>query len=511
MQLVPLQPPVTFVPIAPRVFNRYRHRIYTQQVVVDYVVQPLSRRLQLYIPPTKDQHNGSNLQRVNGSLTQWIPHQHPEGALYFRHIADNVFVDADLYDPVVLARLTICLDQFMLRAGAKTVLESNTVDLVLDILKHDEAHFECGYYLVDHAERVVFWLDPFHMTKLRSWRLVPGINTATHVKLGLEMEYWRHWDLFPSAVSVSAFVIKELRDLTVFSILDTMTSPTTTVALPTDYLLRMLSVIDNLVIDEDVVGIQAESTQSLAVIDKASASVIGRFMEHFARERFYNFNGEQFARLDRRNSVYDAKSKASYLFMLVSLFLFNSPTTHLNNINTMFMDGFINSASWNKFVRKLRSDWQETVLFGTLILNANIGFLAISSGTVHLEPLAQISSCISVFFGLASIMIGLLLSRQYGQEPEDAVARDATDFFERRSIIGLEWLAIVYSSPYAFMIWGMFTFLLAFVSMAVQSMTSALRLVVMVGFSAIALATFSCIAAEQLVRYSRILIPRQYL
>lgn len=144
-----------------------------------------------------------------------------------------------------------------------------------------------------------------------------------------------------------------------------------------------------------------------------------------ALERFYNFNGEAFARLDRRNSVYGVISKPSYIFILVSLFLFNSSTTHLDNINMMFKDGFINSVSWNKFIRKLRSDWQETVLFvriqfdivpplrfsqSTLILNANIGFLAISSGTIILELPSQASSYISVFFGLGSIMIGVFES-----------------------------------------------------------------------------------------------------
>jgi hypothetical protein len=89
----------------------------------------------------------------------------------------------------------------------------------------------------------------------------------------------------------------------------------------------------------------------------------------------------------------------------------------------MFKDGILNCKGWNDFTRSLRSEWQDTVLFvgsqsqfygpwnliflqGTLILNANVGFLAISSGTIMLHRLAQTLSYISVFFGIGSIMTG---------------------------------------------------------------------------------------------------------
>ncbi|KAJ7850900.1 hypothetical protein B0H14DRAFT_2355510 [Mycena olivaceomarginata] len=189
---------------------------------------------------------------------------------------------------------------------------------------------------------------------------------------------------------------------------------------------------------------------------------------HVALVNFYNLNGETSARLDASNSVYAPIPDASYRFIFISPFLFNCPHTHLANIHKMYKDELLHCKSWIEFVRCLRSEWQDTILFGTLILNANVGFLAISSVTEVLELPAQTLSYISVFFGLGSIMTGAI---QYPEDRDGLFANDAvrtistyvlsadrdslqTRFFKMRSVIGFESLAMLYSLPYAFMIWG---------------------------------------------------------
>ncbi|KAJ7485356.1 hypothetical protein FB451DRAFT_1392105 [Mycena latifolia] len=383
-------PSVTFIPIAPQIFNRYDRCRYIERVAHDYVLHPVSRVIH------------------RDPLAEWIPHEHPEGALYFRHIEKNVFTDVDLYDPAAFSHLAVCMEQILRRPHADSVLRSGNVDLVLDILTCDKAHLECAYYFVDHAERLVFWIDDFRMSKLKAWRAVPGITTATHVRLGLEIEYWQHVDYFPSALPISGAVLKTLRSLILFGITDTMTSLTTTSPFPTEHMFRMLSVVETITTDIESVGPTEVNTATLMVIDKPWGVAIGRFMIEFARTKFYNFNGEPSARLDSTNSVYGPMPEASYPFIFISPLLFNSPRSHLTNIHTMYKDGILNCMGWKHFIRHLRSEWQETILFGTLILNANVGFLAISSGTIALEPPAQTLSYISGFFGLGSIMTGVL-------------------------------------------------------------------------------------------------------
>jgi hypothetical protein len=82
-----------------------------------------------------------------------------------------------------------------------------------------------------------------------------------------------------------------------------------------------------------------------------------------ALAKFYNANGESYARLDGGNSIYGMIPKTSSPLMLLSVFHFGAARQHLINIHTMFKDGNLNCQGWKHFVRNLRSEWQETILF----------------------------------------------------------------------------------------------------------------------------------------------------
>ncbi|KAF7366714.1 hypothetical protein MSAN_00929500 [Mycena sanguinolenta] len=475
-----------FVPITPQAFNRYERGRYIENVVTDYVVRPLSRSIHIAL------------------FDDWIPHEHPEGAIYFKHKHQNIYTDVDLYNPIDFRRLAFCQQEILQHPLAEDLLKSGSVDLVLDIVGHDKDHLTCAYYFIDHAERVVFWVHDFSMSQLHAWRRVPGITTATHAKMGLEVEYWRHSEYFPSALPISLGLLQELRSQIVFSITDAMTSPTTMVPLQTDYLLQMLRIIDAVATDIETMNGAQSSFTPIRTIDKPWGVVVGRFMGQFTLSRFQNFNGELFARLDRSNSVYGPVPEPSSRFILISRILFNSPATHLVSIQMMFKDGILNCLSWKEFMSGLRAEWQETILFGTLILNANVGFLAISSGTLTVEVLARTLSCISVFFGFGSVVTGLVLCRQYENEfKHPCSSSDTTAFFSRRSVIGLQSLAILYSLPSTFMLWGMTTFVMAFLTMTIQSITGAARGLVVVVFVGIFASAFGYLTAEIWIRCIR--------
>jgi hypothetical protein len=95
------------------------------------------------------------------------------------NLPQNIFTDVELHDPEALARLTLCIGQILRKPQANWLLKSDNVDLVLDILAYDKTPLKCAYYFVDHAKRVVFWLDDFHMNELDAWRTLPGITSAT--------------------------------------------------------------------------------------------------------------------------------------------------------------------------------------------------------------------------------------------------------------------------------------------------------------------------------------------
>jgi len=107
------------------------------------------------------------------------------------------------------------------------------------------------------------------------------------------------------------------------------------------------------------------------------------------------------------------------------------------------------------------------------MLNANLAFLAIQSVDVNTNPYrspAQISSYISVTANIGSIVLGLLLMRHNRMESqaEDMVSHFRLISFliyqhmQKRTflvshhhpLLGLEILAILYSLPYALLMWG---------------------------------------------------------
>jgi len=112
----------------------------------------------------------------------------------------------------------------------------------------------------------------------------------------------------------------------------------------------------------------------------------------------------------------------------------------------------------------------------TVMLNANVAFLAIQSVDVDADPRrspAQVSSYLSVIANIGSIILGLLLMRQNRtksrETADEAVSYLYLPFFfpicqrtQKRAflqarhhpLLGLETLAILYSLPYALLMWG---------------------------------------------------------
>ncbi|KAH9922513.1 uncharacterized protein B0H18DRAFT_1017951 [Fomitopsis serialis] len=201
-----------------------------------------------------------------------------------------------------------------------------------------------------------------------------------------------------------------------------------------------------------------KTTKSLGS-NRYTACAIGRLMCLFAHDRYHYFHGQKVARLDR----YQRKRTA--LAALLSPLLFNAPEVHLRSLERIWIDQIINEIAWTQFIHKLQTDWQEAVLTATVLLNANISFMTINdvdSGDGTRTP-AQIASFVSTIASIAATVIGMLLVRQYRVKPKET-ATDAVTYLtsRRHPKLGLETLAIMYSLPYALLMWAVVTFLVAF-------------------------------------------------
>ncbi|KAK7026848.1 hypothetical protein VNI00_015390 [Paramarasmius palmivorus] len=404
--------------------------------------------------------------------SEWEEFVHLEGARYFMHRPKKLYTDANIYDPDILSLVTRLIKHYEQYIRDHSIRLPEHVNIVFD-LHLDKQHKldRCEYYLVNHAARVVFWLDKFELndSTLHVWSEIQGVSKFSHVRHAIEAQYWQHCQFFPDSFTLQSAHADELRDILNHSIGDVLTSITTTVPYKVDELQHMLGMVNE---------IQKNAESSKCV------SVYSKLMYLFARHRFCNFHGQPAARLDRDRSVYygpSYKAPRTLFLRILSPLLFYAPSTYRRALDKLWVDGFLHATSWNDFINDMNTEWQQLILLGTVVLNANVAFLAIQSvdedtPSPNKSP-AQIASYLSVMASIGSIIIGLMLTRKNKANSKEAVEGSAiflNSFAKHRR--GLEPLAVLYSVPYAFLMWGVILFLLGFSIMCLQRSTITIKL-----------------------------------
>ncbi|KAG5635306.1 hypothetical protein H0H81_011766 [Sphagnurus paluster] len=375
-------------PFVPEGIKRYDRNVKIPKEYTDYRIAPLTTSFDMPNLPAG-----------------WTPCFHPEGGLYFFHKDKRVFTDANLYQHEILSRVLSDIEAIEKFLRVHNIRRSSWIDLVLELEQGDDP--DTLYYLIDHSNRSVFFLDEFDASNLLIWQEVDGVSTPTHVNQII------------SATSTVPYSVEDLQ--------------------------KMLNLVNSM--EKCTDGSFHGSTRVLSCL-----------MFVFVRQRFYNFHGQPCARLERDQSVYEqTQNKRSWLIVSLSPILFFAPEVHLRALEKVWIDGITRTVLWKEFVGKLYDEWQEFTLYGTVLLNANVAFLAIQSvdeNHTDSRSLAQIASYTSIAASLGSIILGLLLVRQYRSKGRDVV--EATGYLHRRSnkIMGMETLAIMFALPYALLMWG---------------------------------------------------------
>ncbi|KAJ7917657.1 hypothetical protein B0H13DRAFT_1994490 [Mycena leptocephala] len=429
-------------------FQRYERNVIIEKNAVNTTLEPNTRSF------ARDDPEG------------WTAHMHPEGALYYAHNTMNIFTDSPLHQKPALE---IALSFIHKIDGCGGIPADEEVDLVLDIVTGKDGMPACGYYLADHRRRIIFWYDVFELARLWRFHEVHGVRSPHHIKMELTAQYWYHCTLFPSALTVSRELVCELRDVVAYSIGDSITAMTSTVGYPVDDLLKMLTVTESL-----------KENTSTDVCYGGTACIISRFMWSFACRKFYDFHGEPCARLEKEHSVFGYKPTRSLLFHILGPLLFNAPLAHLHALESVYVDEIAYVAPWGRISDTLCLEWQELILYATVLLNADVAFLAIPTvddgGHMTSRSTSQIAGYVSLISSLGSVIIGLILVRQSRKRKEDEIDVVAT-FLGRHynGRFGFESLALLHSIPFALLMWGAIAFLSAFLAMCFQHSDTAAR------------------------------------
>ncbi|KAJ7432753.1 hypothetical protein B0H11DRAFT_2260100 [Mycena galericulata] len=414
----------------------------------------------------------------------WIAPLHPEGARYFCHPERRIYTDVNICEAPNLANLNQVVDLLVdeIRASGyetapyyaalfgKATHAVNTdllVDLVIDLAPSDSRP-DCGYYyFVNHSQRCPFWVHAYPADELRLWDTIQGPIAKEQLRHAMEHQYWRHCTLFPNALSLTQQYVEELLDSIIFSIGDMSTSLTSTVTRTTEELKTWLSVANQLQYPSPS---NPDSSPSSLLL--GSTSTFARLMEQFAQDRFDNFHGLPWARLNQDQSVYEEqKHPQSYLMMnrlisIISPFLFFAPDVYLRSLQPAYVDRRVILRVWKPLIDKLNSEWQDFILIATVFLNINVSFLQINSvdtltASGRHTPV-QIFCYLSILCSGASIILALLLVRQTRTKFNESASDMSASLHRRNSeTFGLKILAVIFSLPYALLIWSTVFFFVA--------------------------------------------------
>ncbi|KAH9979764.1 hypothetical protein BJV74DRAFT_121406 [Russula compacta] len=395
-----------------------------------------------YYPEPNSPEQGS----LKQDSTPWIPATHPDGALYFYDPDRKLFTDTDMHNPTLrdeMEEFYHYLQQFLV--GEQLFIPSKNYDLVLDIMVTDEERISWSYYYACHDTRCLFWLETYDASYMISELF--GVKSPAHVRHRLEALYWNHWSLFPAVFegrSLPLDAYDELMGILSHGCVDMMTSKSSTLPYDDDTMHKMIKLVQ-----------KAKKAKGGVVYYTAGTT---RLLSFFAHWRFLYFHGQRHARLVRDQTVYDKpKRERSILITLLSPLLFLAPEVHLREMEKLWTDEVIIETVWKSFMTKLLGEWEDVILWSTVMLTANVGFLAIP-GVV----LSNLNGSNLTKASIGSIVIGLLLVRHNRTKQKEDPAGASTYLYQNsHRIYGLEPMAIIFSLPWALLMWSMVIFFIA--------------------------------------------------
>ncbi|KAF8125999.1 hypothetical protein EV363DRAFT_1349481 [Boletus edulis] len=194
--------------------------------------------------------------------------------------------------------------------------------------------------------------------------------------------------------------------------------------------------------------------------DEYSVCIAARLMHIFARNKFINFHGQECARLDADVYLFDEEHWEDWMiFKVLNFFLFWSLKEHTMRLRRVWANHIIIRPRWKDFVTRVTDELTRYTTFSTIMLAANVAFLAAPGVTVPLQFIVYGSALMTT----TSIVISFVLLNVYAN-PKFVDPATATNILSDISKkVGIPYLAITHSLPMALLIWAISLFFIALV------------------------------------------------
>ncbi|KZV70034.1 hypothetical protein PENSPDRAFT_456871 [Peniophora sp. CONT] len=381
----------------------------------------------------------------------WRSALHPDGSLYFHKTSQsefgsfNMITEAYLYGEGILHEVNLFTEymwQHMLPARDK--FANRGFELVMNVkVDPDTDSIVWSYYFIDHIQCMPFWMRDYNPGVHMRTTEELGASSPDHLRHLLKAMYWDHCALYPGhsgARCAAESIIAPIR----------YTAPYTA---------------------EEAVRLheQLEFLRKYCEVDPGPyIEIAGRTISSIERWRYNFLHGTQVIRRFRGQTVLPLRPPSALYRVLAPAF-FYAPFSHLYECRSVYLDGVLaNDVEWTTYVMKLLKEWQEFVLYATILLNANLAFLeapnlfgtstsdsssvsmdAVAGSYQPVSPGAILSFC-SMLASFGSMMTGLLLIRMHrGEEIVDNPRSNKAVFIEkcRSARFEFEPLSILYSLP----------------------------------------------------------------
>ncbi|OCH87219.1 hypothetical protein OBBRIDRAFT_760045 [Obba rivulosa] len=438
--------PISFV-------NRYYRNTTIPDSASTYIIEPMSDEFALTeVPP------------------RWRAFTHPDGALYFFNYEKRIYTDAYICEKSTFSEIEAfmeCMEN--LKKSHSVNLEGSEIECVLELEPRDQGGFRWCYYFVNTSKRVLFWLHKFDLSYEPDFKEVRGVTCTAHIKHWMDSKYWTHWEMFPHGRNVPPDAVLDLTAILSHGAIDRITSDEAVITYSAEELINMLDLIKGITNssgDSSQARDETEGSHEHDTRNTHAVCIVARLMTTFTIHRFRNFYGQHGARLSRDQAIYGPTPRRTALIYVFSPLLFGAPEAHLCSLEKIWVDSVMSYPHWSHFMERLKIEWSDFLLPATVLLSANVGFLAIPSVDENSgRGAAQIFSRISMTASMGSIILSLLLTRQNGHHLRlRETAYKVVRFLKSRKYpaLGMEALAITYSLPYGLMLWAIITFSIAF-------------------------------------------------
>lgn len=155
---------------------------------------------------------------------------------------------------------------------------------------------------------------------------------------------------------------------------------------------------------------------------------------------------------------------------MLSLILFGAPWRYVETLRGVWVDETVNLPRWRAFVGNILNEWGGFTIYSTVMLAVDVSLLAIiHTDTTTYQSVSVIATYISVVCTVGSIVASVVLTGMWRDKAENAegVAKYMTEITD--TVIGVDNMAIMFSVPFGLLIWGMASFLVAFLYLIFSS------------------------------------------